>query len=149
MTAPQLSQPLESVASAPRASTATRTRRGRSNWLQQTVFYLLVALFIIFCLAPFIWTLDTSLKGDDTIFTVPVRYIPSPIDLSNYNKIFHLSRFTHSLLRRHGDLALDRLGLRLRPRPAAIPRQESHPGAGPRHCDVPRYRHHWPALPPV
>ncbi len=99
MTAPQLSKPLEGVGtSAPRVTTVAQTRRGRSNGLQEAIFYVLVALFIIFCLAPFIWTLDTSLKGDNTIFTVPVQYLPNPIDFANYNKIFHLSRFTHSLL---------------------------------------------------
>lgn len=99
MTAPQLTQPLErSDAAALGAQSTGRRRRGRSSGLQQAVFYLLVALFIIFCLAPFIWTLDTSLKGENTIFTVPIQYIPAPIDFANYDKIFHLSRFTHSLV---------------------------------------------------
>ncbi len=99
MTAPQLSQPLGSGGGTPPSlKSVVRKKRGRSNGLQQAVFYVLVALFIIFCLAPFLWTLDTSLKGDDTIFTVPVHYIPNPIDFANYNKIFHLSRFTHSLI---------------------------------------------------
>jgi ABC-type glycerol-3-phosphate transport system permease component len=36
-------------------------------------FYAFVATFVVFCLAPFIWTLLTSLKGPTTIFEVPIR----------------------------------------------------------------------------
>ncbi len=98
MTAPQLSQPIGGARAPVATATERDSRRGRSNLLQQIGFYVLIVLFIIFCLAPFIWTLDTSLKGPGTIFTTPVQYLPNPLDLGNYNKIFHLSRFTRSLL---------------------------------------------------
>lgn len=50
-------------------------------------FYAFVAAFVIFCLAPFVWTLLTSLKGPTTIFEVPIRYLPTPPDLGNYWEI--------------------------------------------------------------
>ena len=61
-------------------------------------FYIFVAGFVLFCLAPFVWTLLTSLKGPTTIFDVPIRYLPTPPDLANYRDIFGLERFRWALL---------------------------------------------------
>src|SRR5205807_7930200 len=61
-------------------------------------FYAFVAVFVVFCLAPFVWTLLTSLKGPTTIFEVPIRYLPTPPDLGNYSEIFGLDRFRWALL---------------------------------------------------
>lgn len=93
MTAPQIARPVAGTAAH------TTTRRGaRSNVPQQILFYFLIVLFILFCTLPFIWTVITSLKSEAEIFTVPIKYLPDPIDWVNYSKIFHLSRFTRSLL---------------------------------------------------
>ena len=92
MTAPQVARP---IAGTPAATTARRGKR--SNVPQQIVFYFLIVLFILFCTLPFIWTIITSLKDDNSLYAVPIQYLPHPIDLVNYNKIFHLSRFTNSL----------------------------------------------------
>jgi multiple sugar transport system permease protein len=95
MTTPQVAQ----TAPVTRARTRARVEGGvRASTPRQIIFYILVGLFIIFCLAPFLWTLNTSLKGPNTIFHVPIYYLPNPISFANYDKIFHLSRFTHSLL---------------------------------------------------
>lgn len=66
--------------------------------LQSVGFYAFVAAFVVFCLAPFIWTLVTSLKGPTTIFEVPIRYLPSPPDLVNYIDIFGVDRFRWALV---------------------------------------------------
>ncbi len=93
MTAPQIARPVAGTL------TATKTRHGkRVNIPAQILFYLLIALFVLFCTLPFIWTIITSLKSEAEIFSVPIKYIPNPIDGVNYSKIFHLSRFTRSLL---------------------------------------------------
>jgi len=93
MTAPQIARPLAGTPAA------TKTRPGkRVNIPAQILFYVLIALFVLFCTLPFIWTIITSLKSEAEIFSTPIKYIPNPIDWVNYSKIFHLSRFTRSLL---------------------------------------------------
>src|SRR5207302_2987271 len=66
--------------------------------LRSTGFYAFVAGFVAFCLAPFVWTFLTSLKGPTTIYEVPIRYLPTPADLINYREIFGLDRFRWALL---------------------------------------------------
>src|SRR5207244_10646211 len=66
--------------------------------LRSTGFYAFVAGFVAFCLAPFVWTFLTSLKGPTTIYEVPIRYLPTPLDLINYREIFGLDRFRWALV---------------------------------------------------
>src|ERR671933_2165203 len=56
-------------------------------------FYTFVVVFVVFCLAPFVWTFLTSLKGPTTIYEVPIRYLPTPPDLVNYRQLLGLDRF--------------------------------------------------------
>jgi multiple sugar transport system permease protein len=65
---------------------------------QQVAFYLFVALFVLFCAAPFIWTAITSLKGLSTIYVSPTHYWPQPVDLVNWEKVLGLERFTRALI---------------------------------------------------
>ncbi len=92
MTAPQITRPIVGT------PTATTRHGKRVNIPAQILFYTLIVLFILFCTLPFIWTIITSLKSEAEIFSAPIKYLPNPIDWVNYNKIFHLSRFTRSLL---------------------------------------------------
>jgi len=77
------------------ARTRERVRRDRSRMV---LLYVGITAFVIFCLAPFAWTLITSFKGPDTIYHRPIEYLPNPVNFVNYQKIFALARFTHSLL---------------------------------------------------
>src|SRR5258708_38713417 len=72
--------------------------RPNSKLYEGVTFYFFVTAFVAFCLAPFIWTLLTSLKGTTTIFEVPIRYLPTPPDLGNYWEIFGMDRFRWALL---------------------------------------------------
>jgi multiple sugar transport system permease protein len=72
--------------------------RRRSLLLNNFGFYAFVTVFVIFCLAPFVWTLLTSFKGLGTIYDVPISYLPNPPELVNYQKIFSLPRFRWALL---------------------------------------------------
>jgi multiple sugar transport system permease protein len=82
---------------ATRNTSHAGTRR-RSLLLNRFGFYTFVTLFVIFCLAPFIWTLLTSFKGVRTLYDVPISYLPNPPELVNYQKIFSLPRFRWALL---------------------------------------------------
>jgi multiple sugar transport system permease protein len=72
--------------------------RRRSQLLKSSGFYIFIAIFVIFCLAPFIWTFLTAFKSTTTIYNVPIDYLPNPPELSNFQQIFKLSRFRWSLL---------------------------------------------------
>jgi len=78
--------------------TAASTRRKRSELFGGIGFYAFVVGFVVFCLAPFIWTFLTSLKGPTTIYETPIKYLPNPPDLINYQQIFALDRFRWALL---------------------------------------------------
>ena len=97
MSAPPNAIQVASESAAASAGTSS-ARRLRGNLLGQVGFYAFIALFVIFCLAPFVWTLLTSFKGPTTIFDVPIRYLPRPAELTNYRQIFQLDRFRWALL---------------------------------------------------
>ncbi len=98
MTAPQLAQPAPATATT-RARARSRVEGGvRTTLWKQIVFYVLIAIFVLFCVLPFLWTLITSLKSEAEIFSVPIKYLPNPITFEQYSKIFHLVRFNRSLL---------------------------------------------------
>jgi len=97
MSAPPNAIQVTGEAAAASAGTSS-ARRLRGNLLGQVGFYAFIALFVIFCLAPFVWTLLTSFKGPTTIFDVPIRYLPRPAELANYRQIFQLDRFRWALL---------------------------------------------------
>lgn len=96
MTAPQIAQPLPATT---RTTRRARVEGGtRTTAPKQVTFYVLIALFVVFCLSPFVWTLITSLKSEAGIFSVPIRYLPEPFTLEQYAKIFSLERFNRALL---------------------------------------------------
>jgi multiple sugar transport system permease protein len=89
--------PAKTIGAAERAA-AHEAARHRGARLRQIGFYAFISLFVIFCLAPFIWTFLTAFKGTTTIYNVPISYLPDPPELSNFKQIFALSRFRWSLL---------------------------------------------------
>lgn len=50
--------------------------------------YLLLILTSLVILLPFAWMVISSLKQTNDVFTVPIRWIPDPIQWSNYVDIF-------------------------------------------------------------
>ncbi|HZO27163.1 MAG TPA: carbohydrate ABC transporter permease [Chloroflexota bacterium] len=78
--------------------TAAARGRARGRFLEGIGFYAFVIGFVVFCMAPFIWTLLTSFKGPTTIYETPIRYLPIPFDLVNYRLIFELDRFRWALV---------------------------------------------------
>ena len=93
-----MTAPAKNLTARESAAITHTAQRHRIAVLKQTGFYFFIALFVVFCLAPFIWTLLTSFKGGSTIYNVPISYLPNPVDLVNYSQIFQLERFRWSLL---------------------------------------------------
>lgn len=81
---------------------APRARRAAAPWRDglpgRIGFGFLVALVLVGCLAPFLWTFATSLKGSANLYQVPITYLPDPATFVNYGQIFALRRFTSALL---------------------------------------------------
>ncbi len=74
---------------------------GRRQWaddLSRFLFPVLVISVIVFSLAPFLWAVITSFKGLSTIYRSPTDYLPQPLDLSNWQKVLTLPRFTRAML---------------------------------------------------
>jgi multiple sugar transport system permease protein len=82
----------ESV-SVPQAQTRERAVKPQRNygWLQ----WILVALVMLFCLFPFYWLVNTSLKTGDQLSSASI--VPSSPTLANYKSIFQDSNFTTAL----------------------------------------------------
>jgi multiple sugar transport system permease protein len=78
--------------------TTLASRQARAKFFEAFGFYTFVVTFVLFCLAPFIWTFLTSVKGPTTIFELPIHYLPTPPDLINYAEIFALDRFRWALV---------------------------------------------------
>ncbi len=54
------------------------------NWL----FYLLMFLLSFTMIFPFLWMISTSFKFDSQVFTIPIEWIPNPVNLQNYVKVW-------------------------------------------------------------
>ncbi|MGI8870141.1 MAG: carbohydrate ABC transporter permease [Mycobacteriales bacterium] len=65
-----------------------RRHRGQSVTRKAAGYAALTAL-ALFALAPFLWTLSTSLKNIDEVFVFPPRVLPSRLKFSNYTSLWH------------------------------------------------------------
>ena len=51
-------------------------------------FYVLMSALSLTMIFPFLWMVSTSFKFDTQVFTVPVEWIPDPVNLSNYTQVW-------------------------------------------------------------
>lgn len=65
----------------------------RNSPLRRIVLYGTLALFGAMFLVPFLWIVSTSLKGNEEIFAVPPRWIPSDLRWGNYLTVFERMPF--------------------------------------------------------
>lgn len=75
------------------AATAPASRRpavpasaSRTFW--RIVFYIVSIAISVFMFLPFFWSLITSLKPSDEIFSMPIRWLPSRLTLEHYRAAF-------------------------------------------------------------
>jgi len=52
------------------------------------LFYILMFLLALIMIFPFVWMLSTSFKFDSQVFTTPIEWIPNPVNLNNYVKVW-------------------------------------------------------------
>ena len=63
-----------------------RTARGRAGWVKGLRWAALILVAAI-VLAPFLWSLSTSLKVKADILRMPPRFLPWPATLDNYDSL--------------------------------------------------------------
>lgn len=62
------------------------------------LFYLPLGALLAFALFPFVWTLITSLKSHNELFTPVFRYFPQHPTLDNYRELFARTSFPLNML---------------------------------------------------
>jgi ABC-type glycerol-3-phosphate transport system permease component len=68
----------------------TRVRRRRpARWPRKVLGYAVLSLLAIIALIPFAWTVSTSLKNIDEVFTFPPQWLPSTLRWQNYTNLWH------------------------------------------------------------
>ena len=60
--------------------------------------FLILLAGAAFMLAPFVWTLSTSLKNQRMIFDMPPKWIPDPISFDNYRNVWEQSPLLHGFM---------------------------------------------------
>jgi multiple sugar transport system permease protein len=87
------------VATQPGAATAQRARvaerRGPPRWVRPVLLWLAVVVICIFCLFPFYWLINVSLKSGADLSQADL--VPPNPTLDNYQSIFENSDFTSAL----------------------------------------------------
>ena len=66
--------------------------------MKRAIFYVVIWLVVLWCLAPFVWQIVTSLKSNAEISTLPVTYIPHHTSLQHYDALFVRKPFARYLL---------------------------------------------------
>ncbi|HZS91500.1 MAG TPA: carbohydrate ABC transporter permease [Chloroflexota bacterium] len=61
--------------------------------VSRVVIYIVVVLFLLFMVLPFLWMLSTSLKQGIDVFSVPPQWIPSNPTLNSFQQLLSLVPF--------------------------------------------------------
>jgi ABC-type glycerol-3-phosphate transport system permease component len=75
-----------------------RPRRFRGKTLWRLVSHVLMAVAALISLIPIIWTVLGSLKTNETMFIVPVQWLPSSLNWHNYPDAFNAAPFVRYFL---------------------------------------------------
>jgi multiple sugar transport system permease protein len=71
-----------------KAIVQARRRKSRLSRLGRLLGYLTMIATSAAILVPFVWMVISSLKRTNDVFTVPIQWIPDPVQWSNYLDIF-------------------------------------------------------------
>lgn len=70
----------------------------KKRLIAKIITYVLIFVFSISFLLPFIWMLSTSFKEHEEIFTIPVTFIPKKFIIQNYIDVFDTSGYANILV---------------------------------------------------
>ena len=60
----------------------------KKNPVKRALLYILLIALTVITLTPLIWMVSSSLKLDSDVFSVPIKWIPSDTQWSNYTKVW-------------------------------------------------------------
>ncbi|PIS29204.1 MAG: sugar ABC transporter ATP-binding protein [Candidatus Marinimicrobia bacterium CG08_land_8_20_14_0_20_45_22] len=60
----------------------------RPTTVRTFLAYLLLVAVSLVLIMPFVWIISTSLKGNESIFAIPPKWIPETLHWENYAKVF-------------------------------------------------------------
>jgi multiple sugar transport system permease protein len=80
---------------AAREEARVETRRPRRRWIKPVGLWIVVVLICVFCLFPFYWLINVSLKSGTDLSQADL--VPPNPTLDNYDSIFRNSDFTSAL----------------------------------------------------
>ncbi|MDR1807029.1 MAG: carbohydrate ABC transporter permease [Propionibacteriaceae bacterium] len=83
-----LSEAKDLSATQPTTFTSRRKPRKPAQTAGRILLYLALILFAAFLLLPFFWMISSSLKPDNEVFTIPIKWIPETFKWSNYVDIW-------------------------------------------------------------
>jgi multiple sugar transport system permease protein len=66
--------------------------------VKKVLLSLLITVVSLYCLFPFLWTLQTALKSKEEVFGLPVSYLPETISLENLRDVFSKRPFARYVL---------------------------------------------------
>jgi multiple sugar transport system permease protein len=75
------------------AAQAARQRRTLLHNLRLSAIYLFLAALALLFVVPLLWVLSSSLKYPAQVFSIPIQWIPDPIQWHNYWDVFQLVPF--------------------------------------------------------
>ena len=76
----------------------SKKKRTRKELLFKTVTYIVLGLIGITMILPFLWMLSTSLKEAQAIYTFPPKWIPDPVIVTSYLKVWKIVPFARFYL---------------------------------------------------
>jgi len=80
-----------------RARARARRRRSR-HLINRILFYLLLAVIIVYIAFPFYWAIRSAFTPDAELFKTPVQYWPSNPTWSNFSAVLSSSDFQRALI---------------------------------------------------
>lgn len=61
---------------------------------QKLLFYIMLLIFTLVTILPFLWMISSSFKGQEAIRTIPIRWIPEHPTLEGYERVFNMQGFS-------------------------------------------------------
>jgi trehalose/maltose transport system permease protein len=83
-------------AAAPPAARASRPSVGQI--LGRGLFYLIVAVILLYTLIPFYWAVRSSLMPTDQLTATPVKYFPTSPTMGNFTAVLRDNQFRRALI---------------------------------------------------
>ena len=64
------------------------------RFAKSAAFYVMIIILIAVNILPFFWMVSSSLKGEESIRTIPIKWLPEHPTLDGYRRVFSMSGFS-------------------------------------------------------